>query len=230
MVAAAVVGSAVVGAVASSRAASKASKAQGKSAKSAAQAQLASTELSIEEQRRQFDEMRKLLQPYSQAGVQALGEQQRLLGFAGINQEHSDTLQRKQIDKIKRSSEYQMMLEAGEDAILQNASATGGLRGGNTQNALMQYRPQLLNQLINQRFNRLGALTSAGQASAAGQAQAGQASANNISSMLGQQGSALANMYQQQGAATAGRYIAQGQAVSNAANSVGTAAVLASVM
>ena len=76
--------------------------------------------------------------------------------------------------------------------MLQNASATGGLRGGNVQGALAQFRPQLLNQLIEQQYSRLGGLTSLGQASAAGQATAGMQTGTNIANLLGQQGQALA--------------------------------------
>ena len=55
------------------------------------------------------------------------------------------------------------MVQQGQDAILQNASAIGGLRGGNTQAALAQFRPALLSQLIAEQYNRLGGLSSLGQ-------------------------------------------------------------------
>lgn len=63
-IATAIVGSAVVGAVASNAAAKKGSKA----AASAADAQSASAQAGIEEQSRQFDAVRSLLNPYVQAG------------------------------------------------------------------------------------------------------------------------------------------------------------------
>lgn len=99
-----------------------------------------------------------------------------------------------------------------KNAILQNASATGGLRGGNTQAALAQFRPQLLNQLINQRYQNLAGMTSLGQNAAAGTGNAGMQSASNIS-----------NLYQQSGAAQAGAALASGQASANMWNSVGSA-------
>jgi hypothetical protein len=91
------------------------------------------------------------------------------------------------------------MTQQGENAILQNASATGGLRGGNVQAALSQFRPQALNALIEQQYGRLGGLAQLGQASAAGQGAQGMQSASNIG-----------NLFANQGAATAGGQIAQG--------------------
>ena len=190
-VAAAVVGSAVVGGVMSSRA-------QKKAANSAASAQIESSEMGVEEQRRQFDAVQKLLKPYSDAGLSGLTGQQDLLGING------DAAQQAAINNINNSSEMQTYLQQGENAILQNASATGGLRGGNTQAALAQFRPQLLNQLINQRYQNYAGLTSLGQNAAAGTGNAGMQTASNIS-----------NLYQQTGAAQAGAALAQGQASAN---------------
>ena len=84
------------------------------------------------------------------------------------------------------------MTRQGEEAILQQASATGGLRGGNVQAALSQFRPQVLNSLIEQQYNRLGGLATLGQASAAGQGAQGMASASNIGNLLANQGAAIA--------------------------------------
>jgi hypothetical protein len=82
--------------------------------------------------------------------------------------------------------------QQGENAILQNASATGGLRGGNIQGALAQFRPALLNQALEQQYSRLGGMTQLGQRSAAGVGAAGMETGTNISNLLGQQGAALA--------------------------------------
>lgn len=195
-VAAAVVGSAVVGGVMSSRA-------QKKAANSAANAQIQSSEMGVEEQRRQFDAVQKLLKPYADAGLSGLTGQQNLLGINGT------AAQQAAIGNINNSAEMQTYLQQGENAILQNASATGGLRGGNTQAALAQFRPQLLNQLINQRYQNLAGMTALGQNAAAGTGNAGMQTASNIS-----------NLYQQSGAAQAGAALAQGQASANMWNGV----------
>lgn len=195
-VAAAVVGSAVVGGVMSS-------KAQKSAAKTAANAQIDASEMGVEEQRRQFDAVQKLLKPYADAGLSGLTGQQDLLGINGT------AAQQAAIGNINNSAEMQTYLQQGENAILQNASATGGLRGGNTQAALAQFRPQLLNQMINQRYQNLAGMTALGQNAAAGTGNAGMQTASNIS-----------NLYQQSGAAQAGAALAKGQANANMWNGV----------
>jgi hypothetical protein len=102
---------------------------------------------------------------------------------------------------------FTSMLQQGENSILQNASATGGLRGGNTQAALAQFSPALLSQMINDQYSRLGGLTALGQNAAAGVGNAGMQTGSNISALL-----------QQQGAAQAGNALGQGQAVAGIAN------------
>lgn len=190
-VAAAVAGSTLVGGYLSS-------KSQTKAANQAADAQTQSAQLGIEEQRRQFDAIQKLLSPYVTAGTGALGAQQSLLGLGGADE------QRAAIGAIENSPQFDALTQQGEDAILANASATGGLRGGNTQGALAQFRPQLLAQLIDQQYSRLGGLTQIGQASAAGVGSAGMQTGNNVTQLLGQQGAAAAGA-----ALTAGKANAQ---------------------
>jgi len=163
-------------------------------AKSAAGTQAASAQAGIDEQRRQFDLTQKLLGPYAQAGEGALSAQQALIGLAGPE------AQAAAIRNIEMSPQFTSMVAQGENAMLQNASATGGLRGGNTQAALAQFRPNLLSGLIQQQYQNLGGLTTTGANAAAGVGSAGM-----------QTGANVGNLLQQQGAATAGGQIAAGQ-------------------
>ena len=87
---------------------------------------------------------------------------------------------------------FQALARQGEEAMLQQASATGGLRGGNLQGALAQFRPQMLAQAIEDQYSRLGGMTALGQQSAAGVGSAGMQSAGQIAGLLGQQGAARA--------------------------------------
>lgn len=194
-VAAAVAGSTLVGGYLSS-------KSQSKAANQAADAQTQSAQLGIEEQRRQFDQIQQLLSPFVNAGTGALGAQQDLLGTNGAG------AQQAAIGGIQASPQYQALSQSGQDAILANASATGGLRGGNVQAALGQFQPQLLAQLIEQQYSRLGGLTSLGQNAAAGVGNAGMQTGNQITQLLGQQG-----------AAQAGAALANGKAQSQFINS-----------
>lgn len=168
----------------------------GKAAEAAAATQAAAAQAGIDEQKRQFDKLVELMSPYVTAGTGAMAEQQALIGLKGQEAQAAAVAQQEQ------SPIFQALTQQGESAILQNASATGGLRGGNVQAALSQFRPQVLNSLIEQQYNRLGGFTKLGQASAAGQAEQGMASADSISNLLANQG-----------AATAGGQIAKGNVV-----------------
>jgi hypothetical protein len=180
--------------------------AQKGAAEEAAGAQRSASEAAIAEQRRQQAEMERLLSPYMQAGQGALGAQQALLGLSGPE------AQQAAISQLEQSPQFQAMVEQGETAILQNASATGGLRGGNTQAALAQFRPQMLSQLIQQQMAQLGGMAGMGQQSALGAAGYGQQGAQGVMGQLGAMGQAQA-----------GSALAQGQGMSNLFGGIGGA-------
>jgi hypothetical protein len=194
--------------------------AQADAAESAAAAQSGSAQAGIEEQRRQFDKVQELLKPYSMAGEKALGglapfaaagapaleEQQALLGLRGPEAE------RAAIERIRGGETFKALAGQGEEALLQRASATGGLRGGNIQGALAQFRPALLSSLIDQQYGRLGGMTALGQTTTQNLAGLGQASAAGTGAAAQTTGANVANLLGQQGAALAGAEIAQGKA------------------
>jgi hypothetical protein len=194
--------------------------AQADAAESAAAAQTGASQAGIEEQRRQFDKVQELLKPYSMAGEKALGglapfaaagapaleEQQALLGLRGPEAE------RAAIERIRSGETFQALAGQGEEALLQRASATGGLRGGNIQGALAQFRPALLSSLIDQQYGRLGGMTALGAETTGNLARLGQASAAGTGAAAQTTGTNVATLLGQQGAAQAGAEIAQGRA------------------
>jgi hypothetical protein len=161
----------------------------------AAEAQVGAADRGVEEVRRQFDAIQALMKPYVEAGGKGLAGMQDLIGLNGPEAQKAAYM------GVENSPEFAALTQQGETGILANASATGGLRGGDTQGALGQFRPALLSQLINERFSRLGGITQMGQAAAAGQAAMGQ-----------QTGQQVSDLFQQQGAAVAGGLLAGGQA------------------
>lgn len=162
---------------------------------SSTEAAIEESRMNVEEQRRQFDLMQQLLSPYTEAGTGALQQQQALTGALG------EKAQKDAIAGIQNSPSYQAALQSGETSILQNAAATGGVRGGRTQAALGQYAPQLLGQAIDQRYSQLGGLSQLGQASAAGVGAAGLGVGQNQ-----QIGGLLQNLGQQQASNILGQY------------------------
>lgn len=162
------------------------SKMQAKAAGKAADVQAAAAREGMSEEQRRFEDMRELLKPYTEAGIPALQQQQAFLGLKGPQEEQAA------IERIRGGETFKALAEQGEQALLQRASATGGLRGGNIQGALAQYRPQLLSGLIEEQYGRLGGMTALGQRSAAGVGAAGMETGTNIANLLAQQASAQA--------------------------------------
>ena len=177
------------------------SRAAKSAASTAAGAQERSAELGIEEQRRQFDTIRQLLEPYVAAGTPALQAQQAMLGFGGPGAEQA------QIEAVQRSPMFQERVRQGEEALLQQASATGGLRGGNVQAALAQFRPALLAEELETRFGRLGGMVGLGQRSAVGVGETGMQLGRDVSGLLATQGAARAGAARAGGTSTFGQFL-----------------------
>lgn len=174
---------------------------QSRAAKKAGASQERAAEMGIEEQRAARLATEKLMAPYVAAGTGSLEQQQAILGLLGPE------AQQQAYSSIEQGPLFQSLVKQGEEGILQTASATGGLRGGNIQAALGQFRPQMLQNMIQSQYQNLAGLTSLGQASAAGQAGFGQSTASNIG-----------NLYGQIGQAQAGAALGQGQAWGNVLN------------
>lgn len=75
-----------------------------------------------------------------------------LMDFYGGNQQGT-------IDQVMASPFYNSMIEQGEEAVLRNAAATGGLRGGAVQPALAQNSQNVLQGLTQQHLSGLSQLS-----------------------------------------------------------------------
>ena len=143
------------------------SNAQTKAAETAAGAQTVASQAAIEENRRQFERTQELLSPYVTAGTDALNRERDLSGLNGPE------AQARAIASVESSPGFETIARQGEEAILASASATGGLRGGRTQEALAQFRPNLLQNYLDREYSRLTGIRTAGQSAAAGLGAAG---------------------------------------------------------
>ena len=178
MVAAAVVGAATVaGSMYSSRQAGKAAKTQAASADRASQIQ-----------QENFEQTRKDLMPYKQAGDTSLNQLMGQMTPDGyFNQTYTG-------QDIYSDPSYQFRLQQGQDAIQSSAAAKGGLLTGATLKALQNYGQESASQEYSNaynrfnadqtnRYNRLSNLVGIGQNAAAqvgnAGAQTAQAVANN---------------------------------------------------
>lgn len=198
---------------------------QAGSASDAAAAQSQAAQSGIDEQKREFDianqaqqdkfsQLQKLLSPFVNAGGGALTAQQNLLGLNG------NQAQQSAFDAIQNSPYFAGLVKQGENGILQNASATGGLRGGNVQAALSQFRPNLLAQMIQQQYSNLGGLSGLGENAAAFTGNAGVQTGMGIAQNAMTTGSNVANLLGQQGSAIAGGDLAQGRAAAAIPNAL----------
>ena len=172
-----------------------------KAAQQAAAGQEQAQQAGLAEVSRQFDVTQANLQPFQEAGVGALQQQQALLGIG----EGGAQAQQQAFNQFNLSPGQQFIRDRAQKNLLRNASAIGGLGGGNVRSALVQQGAGFAQQDFNNQFSRLGQLAGQGQAAttslgqfgvqAAGQKQqgivgAGQARASGI---LGSQQAATQN-------------------------------------
>ena len=130
----------VGGAAISSRASKKAAKAQAGAADAANQIQWD-----------MYDQNRKDLDPYKQAGMTSLSQMMDQMGANGyFNQTYTG-------QDIYSDPSYQFRLQQGQDAIQSSAAAKGGLLSGPTLKALQNYSQDYASQEYGNAYNRFNA-------------------------------------------------------------------------
>lgn len=120
-------------------------------------------------------------------------------GTAGTPAHGGPGAQQAAIDALEASPMYQSLYRNGEEAVLANASATGGLRGGNTQRSLYNLGADTLAQVIQQQIANLGGI--AGQ---------GLGAATSLGGLAGGNSAALASLFTGKGDATASGLLSRG--------------------
>lgn len=196
---------AIGGAALSSAASSSAARKQAKSADAATQVQ-----------KDMYDQTRKDLDPYREAGSTALGQ---LMGQMGENGYFNQTFNGQD---IYDDPSYKFRLNEGLNSIQSGAASQGGLLSGSTLKALNNYGQDFASQEYSNaynrfnadqtnRYNRLANLVGVGQNAAAQTGNAGL-----------QTGQAIANNTMAGANASAAGTIASGNAWANAAQQLGT--------
>lgn len=142
MVAAAMVGAAAVGAAGSAYASKKSS--------SAAKTQAASADRASEIQQENFEQTRKDLMPYKQAGDTSLNQ---LMGQMGSNGYFNQSYEGDEFN-FQADPSYKFRQQQGFDGIQSQAAAQGGLLSGATLKALNDYNSNLASQEYGNAFNR----------------------------------------------------------------------------
>jgi len=116
------------------------------------------------------------LDPFAQAGVSALEQQQALLGLGGQQQ------QQDAFNQFADSPGQRFIRERAQKALLRNSSAIGGLGGGNVRSALVEQGAGFAAQDFGNQFNRLADLRAAGQNAATNIGQGALTTGGNIAS------------------------------------------------
>lgn len=179
----------------------------------AADAQLEGTYAGIGEQRRQFELGRADMEPYRKAGYSALDKLSSLI----------DSYRPFDGTELANDPGYNFGLREGRNQLEQGAAARGGLMSGKTLRDLVQFgndygATQFDNRMRMrlgeraQRYNELSGLAGTGQTTAMGGAQLGAQSAGTI-----------ADLYTQGGNARAAGMVAGSNALGNAFSNVGNA-------
>lgn len=188
--AAALIGSAVIGGIASSSSASKAAKAQQNAANQASQLQ-----------KDQYAQTRADLAPYRDTGTAALGQYQGLLGMNGKDAQSAA------LSQYTESPFLSQLVNRTGQAVDASRAARGGLFSGGTAQEIGDRTGQLYLGDYNNYLSRVGGLVDTGVGAATTTGQFGQNAA------AGQAQSAMAA-----GNAKAGGYINAANGVNNALN------------
>lgn len=157
-----------------------------KAAKQAADAQVAAAQHGIDSITAQNQLTQQNLAPYIGAGGKAVGAESDLLGLNGGDPQDAS------IKALQESPLYKSLFQTGQNTVLANASATGGLRGGNIQSSLANFGSNTLATVIQQQLQNLGGLAGQGQNAALGGGQLGLGASNSIADLFTNQGSAQA--------------------------------------
>lgn len=189
-------------------------------------AQQASTDRAVGEQRRQYDQTRADNEPWRTTGEKYLGELDNSMGDLNRTFTMSD---------FQADPGYQFRMSEGQKALERSASAKGRLNSGATMKALTRYGQDFASNEFNNaynrftndqtnRFNRLSSLSGLGQVANQNNQQSGMNATNNISNLYTDMGNARASGMVAGDNRRAGLLNGYLQAGSQ----VGTAAILAS--
>ena len=207
MVAAAIVGSAVVGGVVASKASSKAAKTQERAAQDATAAQ-----------ERMFQRQTELQEPFRQGGLTAQNEIMQLLGIGGDKTAAGYGSMGKAFgtEQFQQDPGYAFRQSEGMKALERSAAARGNLLSGSTLKGVQRFGQDLASQEYQNAFNRYQTERAAKLNPLQSLMGSGQSSANVLTGAAGQMGQNEASNIYNAGQARASGYIGQANALNNA--------------
>ncbi len=169
--------------------------AQKKASKKSAAAMIEAMNRGIDTQNAFQQQTRSDYMPYTTAGASAVDQLNQFTN-GGMS---ADALSA----RVMADPLYGAVYNNGEEALLQNAAATGGLRGGNTQRGLADFGADTMAKVYQQIFANLGNVANLGLGAQGAVTGVGQNTANGVTSLLGQQGQTRAQDYLTRGGISA---------------------------
>lgn len=207
MVAAAVIGSAVIGGGVAMSASSKAAKAQKQASQEANAAQ-----------ERMFQKQTELQEPFRQGGLTAQSQIMQLLGIGGDKTAagYGSLAQPFGAQQFQQDPGYAFRQSEGMKALERSAAARGGLMSGSAMKGIQRFGQDLASQEYQNAFNRYQVERSARLNPLQSLMGSGQSSANVLTGAAGQMGQNEASNIYNAGQARASGYIGQANALNNA--------------
>lgn len=167
-----------------------------KASKKAQAAQIAALQSGINTLNTQFGDAKQLSSPWTEGGADA---QQALLTLLGLGDGGAQG-QSAAITGLKEDPVYQALFGNAVNTTLANASATGGVRGGNVQDALGRVGVDTLGKVYQDRVGSLAGVSGLGLQAVMGLEGLGAENAAAIAALFGKQGDAKAGGILQRGA------------------------------
>lgn len=147
---------------------------QSKATKEAAKLQYDAQMAGIDETRRQFDVTR---QDFAPAQALLAPSAQGLGNLTGIN---GDDALNAEIERIMGGPRFKSILQNGRDEMMATAAATGGLRGGNYQDASQRFGADVLSSEIGRQLAEYSGLVGIGTGAAGAVGNFGAAAVRDI--------------------------------------------------
>ena len=212
MVAAAVIGSAVIGGAVASKASKKASRAQ-----------IEASEKADAAQERMFQKQMELQEPFRQGGLTAQDQIMQLLGIGGDKnaQGYGSMAKAFGTEQFQQDPGYAFRQAEGMKALERSAAARGNLLSGSTLKGVQRFGQDLASQEYQNAFNRYQVERAARLNPLQSLMGSGQSAANVVTGAAGQRGQNEASNLYNAGQARASWYIGSANALTNALGQIG---------
>lgn len=199
---------------------------------SAANTAAGAQEQAIQEQMQMFQQVQKEEQPFIQGGGNALQSYLQALGIGpGGGGFGTGPLSAPfNPSNLAQTPGYQFTLGQGEQAILDNATATGGVGGGNTRKALTGYATGLADQTFQQQLQDYMAQQAQGSNQLQNLITGGANAAANLGSQSTQVGANIAGNIGNIGAYNAAGTLGATNALSGGLNSIASTYLLSNFL